>query len=502
MSRQRLGSCSLAVDRFPSARGKDLSKETVDPAMDYVDAKGEEHRSRLLRLLKQASVSPTGEGIRDCAELLARMFDEIGCEETEIVETPGNPVVYGQIPSAGPKTMLVYLMYDTQPYDDAELWHYPPLGGTVDTMDLPGGRIKALFSRGAMNSKGPLVMFLNAIESMVKTEDQLPLTVKIVAEGEEELGSKHLPDFVKSNRERLAGAEASFFPYLIQNAAGKAQMWLGCKGIVYVELEVSGKAWGHGPTEFDIHGSYKAIVDSPTWRLVQALSTMTKENGNEITVPDLTKKVTPPTPEDDELLHNLAATWDPNEVKEMWKLASFNVDESDRNALLRRYMFTSSLNIDGIWSGYIGKGSKTVLPYKATAKLDVRLVPRQDPKDVIPTLRRHLDAHGFQDITITALMDGYYPSKTSLKEPVNQALLGTYRDLGMEPEIWPLIAGSAPFYWFSDYLKAPIATGGIGHGGRMHAPDEYIVFEGNEKLAGMPEATKFFIRFLRRFAVS
>lgn len=470
--------------------------------MDFVDTRREEHRDRLIRLIKQPSVSPTGEGVRECAELLAGMFADIGCEDPEVVETAGNPVVYGEIQGAGLKTLLVYLMYDTQPYDDADLWHYPPLGGTVDAMDLPAGRIRALFSRGAMNSKGPLVMLLNAVESIAKTEGQPPLTLKLIAEGEEELGSKHLPDFVKKHRERLAGADASFFPYLIQNAAGKAQMWLGCKGIVYVELEVSGKEWGRGPTEFDIHGSYKAIVDSPAWRLVQALSTMARENGNEILVPDLTKKVAAPTEEDEELLRTLASTWDPDEVKTMWKLASFNMDEGDRIALLRRYMFTSSLNIDGIWSGYIGKGSKTVLPYKATAKLDVRLVPNQDPKDVIPTVRAHLDAHGFTDIAITPLMDGYYPSKTSLKEPVNQALLGTYRDRGMEPEIWPVIAGSAPFYWFSDYLKAPIATGGIGHGGRMHAPDEYIVFEGNEKLAGMPEATKFFIRFLRRFAGS
>jgi acetylornithine deacetylase/succinyl-diaminopimelate desuccinylase-like protein len=428
------------------------------------------------------------------------MFEDIGCPSPEILDTPGNPVVYGEIPGRGRKTLLVYLMYDTQPYDDVDLWHYPPLAGSIAPMDLPGGPVKALIGRGSMNSKGPLVMFLNALESILQTRGELPLSVKLIAEGEEELGSKHLPDFVRANRERLSGADATFFPYLIQSPSGKAQMWLGCKGIVYVELECSGQRWGRGPSEFDIHGSYKAIVDSPTWRLVDALSTMAWGNGNEIRIPELTRKVEPPTAEDEDLLRRLAATWDSRDMKDMWKVGTFSADEGDRVALLRQYMFTSSLNIDGIWSGYIGKGSKTVLPYKATAKLDVRLVPNQDPRDVIPTIRQHLDSRGFPDISITPLMDGYYPSKSRLREPVNQALLQTYKEADMTPEIWPVIAGSAPFYWFTDYLKAPVAAGGIGHGGRMHAPDEYIVHEGNEKLAGMKEATKFFIRFLDRFA--
>jgi acetylornithine deacetylase/succinyl-diaminopimelate desuccinylase-like protein len=480
---------------MPVARAADAA----DPALAYVDAHEAPFRERLLSLIKQPSVSPTGEGVRDCAVRLAKMFDEIGCETTEIVETKGNPVVYGEIRGAGKKTLLVYLMYDTQPYDDVALWHYSPLGGTIDEMDLPGGHVKALFSRGAMNSKGPLVIFLNALESLLETRGQLPLSVKLVAEGEEELGSKHLPDFVKENRDRLVGADGSLFPYLIQNASGKAQMWLGCKGIVYVELEVSGKRWGRGPTEFDIHGSYKSIVDSPAWRLVDALSTMTRMNGNEILIPDLIRNVAPPNREDEDLLAKLATTFDPNEAKLMWKLTAYNLPDGDTLSLLRKYMFTSSLNIDGMWSGYIGEGSKTVLPHKATAKVDVRLVPNQDPRDVIPILRKHLDAHGFPDISITPLMDGYYPSKTSLREPVNQALLETYREVGREPEILPLIAGSAPFYWFTEFLKAPVAAGGMGHGGRMHAPDEYIVYEGNPRLAGMGDATKFFIRFLKRF---
>src|SRR5205823_429928 len=248
-----------------------------------------------------------------------------------------------------------------------------------------------------MNSKGPLVIFLNALESLLETRGQLPLSVKLVAEGEEELGSKHLPDFVKENRDRLSGADGSLFPYLIQNASGKAQMWLGCKGIVYVELEVSGKRWGRGPTEFDIHGSYKSIVDSPAWRLVDALSTMTRTNGNEILIPDLVRKVAPPNQEDEDLLAKLATTFDPNEAKQMWKLTAYNLPDGDVLSLLRKYMFTSSLNIDGMWSGYVGEGSKTVLPHKATAKVDVRLVPNQDPRDVIPILRKHLDAHGFPD---------------------------------------------------------------------------------------------------------
>lgn len=465
----------------------------------YVDANREPHFRRLQRLIQQPSVSPTGEGIEECAELLARLYEEVGCPQAEVIETDGNPVVYGEISGAGPKTLLVYLMYDTQPYDDRDLWHYDPLGCEVDTLALPGGTVEALFSRGAMNSKGPLVLLLNALESVLKTDGELPLTVKLLAEGEEELGSRHLPDFVRTHRDRLE-AHASFFPYLIQNGAGDAQMWLGCKGIVYVELECSGKRWGRGPEDFDIHGSYKAIVDSPVWRLVDALKTLATDNGNRILVKELVEGANPPSEEDQRLVRVLAERWDPNDVKSMWHISRFNAREDDREALLTQYMFASSLNVDGMWSGYTGPGSKTVLPHKATAKVDIRLVPGQDPSTVIPALRRHLDAHGYEDIAITPLMTGYHPSKTSLQEPANQALLACYRDFGHDPEIWPLIAGSAPFYWFTDYLKAPMASGGIGHGGRMHAPDEYIVYRGNDRLAGLPEATKFFARYLERFA--
>jgi acetylornithine deacetylase/succinyl-diaminopimelate desuccinylase-like protein len=210
--------------------------------------------------------------------------------------------------------------------------------------------------------------------------------------------------------------------------------------------------------------------------------------------------VAPPSKEDEELLRKLASTYDPKAIKDMWKVDRFNISEDDLVALLRQYMFTSSMNIDGMWSGYTGKGSKTVLPHKATAKLDVRLVPNQDPADVIPILRRHLDKHGFKDVAITALDEGYFPDKTSLKDRGNAAMLQTYHEMGMEPEVWPMIAGSAPDWWFTRFLGAPMTQGGIGHGGRMHAPDEYIVYEGNKKLAGIQEATQFFVRFLFRFA--
>lgn len=458
----------------------------------HIDESFAKHLRRLQELVRQPSISAENRGIKECAELVKRYLEDLGCQEAKLVETSGNPVVYGFHDAGAPKTIIVYFMYDTQPVDEPG-WTVPPLEGRVIDMKPFG---KCLVSRGAINTKGELAAFLNACESIVASGEKIPLNLIFVAEGEEELGSRHLPEFIKKYLDKLREADAVFFPTAAQDQKGKVQVSLGVKGIVYFELELHGKSWGYGPTEFDIHGSNKAWIDSPTLRMIQALSTFTTKDGNKVLVEGFYDNVAPISEEDSKLLRKLEQTFDEETIKDEMKVECFINNIHGREALTK-YLYSPTLNIDGLWSGYIGPGTKTVLPHKITAKVDVRLVPNMTVAEVIPKIRRHLDKHGFSEIRIVELEEGYDWAKTSIREPAAQAIVKTYQEFGYEPEIWPHIAGSAPFCMFNKApLKLPFVEGGIGHGARAHAPNEYIVVGEGGPTGGLITLEKSYVAIL------
>jgi len=463
---------------------------------NYIDKHYSDHVRKLQEFVRQPSISAENRGVRECAELVKQYFADLGCRDARLVETSGYPVAFGTYDAGADKTIIVYFMYDTQPVDDPG-WTVPPLEGKI--VDLkPFG--KCLVARGAINTKGALRAFLNACESIKAAGEEIPVNLMLVAEGEEELGSRHLPEFINKYIKQLKKTDAVFFPSADQDQKGKAMMGLGFKGIVYFELELDGKSWGHGPTEFDIHGSLKAIVDSPTWRMIQALGTMTSKDGNKVLIDGFYDNVLPPSKEDAKLLTKLEKTVDEVSLKEMIRVEKFIDDVHGKQALLK-YLYSPTLNIDGIWSGYIGPGSKTVLPHKITAKVDVRLVPNMTVQEVLPKIRKHLDKHGFREIRIVELEEGYSWAKTSIKEPAAQAVVKTYKEFGFEPEIWPHMAGSAPFCMFNrEPLNLPFVSGGIGHGARAHAPDEYIVVEEGGPTGGLRMLEKSYAAMLDNFS--
>jgi acetylornithine deacetylase/succinyl-diaminopimelate desuccinylase-like protein len=463
-----------------------------DKVFKYIDQHYDEHLHKLQELVQQPSISAEDRGVRECAELVKKYIKDLGCKNSRLVETSGFPVVYGYYDAGAEKTIIIYLMYDTQPVDDPG-WTVPPLEGQVVNMPPFG---ECLVARGAINTKGELRAFLNACESIKAVGEEIPVNLMFVAEGEEELGSRHLPEFIEEYVDELKKSDAVFFPYADQDQKGKVVNYLGVKGIVYFELEVDGKSWSYGPTEFDIHGSNKAWVDSPAWRMIQVLSTMTTKNGNEVLIDGFYENALPPSPEDLELLEKLEKTFDEDSMKELMKVKKFIEDAHGRKALLK-YLFSPSLNINGIWGGYTGPGTKTVLPYKITAKVDVRLVPNMTVKEVIPRIRRHLDKHGFQEVKIIELEEGYGWAKTSLNDPVAQAVIKTYQEFGYRPEIWPHMAGSAPFCMFNrEPLNLPFVVGGLGHGGRAHAPNEYIVVQEGGPTGGLRTLEKSYVAIL------
>ena len=458
----------------------------------HIDANYDAHVAQLQRWIRQRSISAQNDGIRQMATLLRDDLKRIGFQETEIAETSGHPGVFGFFDAGAKKTLLVYMMYDVQPVE-AETWQVPPFEGAVVDHDLG----KVLMGRGAVNQKGPQRAFLNALESILAVEKKLPVNLMILAEGEEELGSPHMPELVAKYEQRLRTASGVLFPFPSQDRSGAVTLNLGVKGILYFEIEAKGSEMG-GPVGAEVHGSSKAIVDSPAWRLVQALSTLTSPDGNTILVPGYYDAIRPPNAEEQQLYAAMLPVWSQREpiMQKALDVRRWTDGWTGAQSLLH-FLHDTTLNIDGMWSGYTGPGTKTILPHKATAKVDSRLVPNQTPEEALRLIRQHLDKSGFGDLEIRQ-MSGYPPAQSSVSAPMIRTAIGVYNKYGMTPSVAPRLAGSAPYYLFTERLKLPMLAGGIGVGAGAHAPNEYLVLKSKEgsKVAGLAEQEKFFVDLL------
>jgi len=476
-------------------------KPELEQVFSRIDRDKTKHMARLRRLLKQPSVSHTGLGIDECADLVGKMYREVGCEKAEVIKTKGNPIVYGECKGDSDNTLLIYFMYDTQPFNEPG-WKYPPMGATIIDKKLPSGNVKAMVNRGAENTKGPLVAFLSAVDACCKTNGRPPMNLILLAEGEEELGSPSLQPYLKKDKKRLSRAEACYWPWFTQDESGECDVYLGLKGVVSFEMNCSGKRWGRGPQEFGIHSSYKPMVDSPVWRLVDALATMTEENGSRILIDGFYDDVKPLSKEDKKLIKDLAKRTDLQNLKKTMRIKRLILPDDEKEELWTLYTAGTTLNIIGMWGGYIEKGGKTVLPHEASCKFDMRLVPNQKKEKMLPLVRKHLQNHGYSDISVREIDTSADWSRTSVKEPIVQAMMRSTRAFGHDPRIWPTVGGTAPFFLFDRMLKLPWTMGGIGHGGLAHSPNEYIVIEGNKKVASFTETEKFMVTVMDEFATS
>lgn len=462
----------------------------------HIDENLPAHLGNLQRWVRQRSVSAQNDGIQEMARMLRDDLVKLGFREAELVPTSGHPGVFGYYDAGAPKTLVVYMMYDVQPVEP-EGWQVAAFDGAI--VDHPLGKV--LMARGATNQKGPERAFLNALESIVATRGKLPVNLLVVAEGEEELGSPHYPEVIAKYADRLRRANGVFFPFNSQNVSGGVTMSLGVKGITYFELEARGDAQ-RGPKTSEIHGSFKVIVDAPAWRLTQALSTLVSKDGNTILVPGYYDAIRPPNAEEQQLVNGMLEDWSRNEptMREGLGVDRWIEGWTGKQALLQ-YLFDTTLNIDGMWSGYTGPGVKTILPHRATAKLDSRLVPNQTPDEALRLIRAHLDANGFRDIVLRKL-SGYPPAQTSVATPFVQGTIGVYNKYGLTPSIAPRLAGSAPYYVFTETLQLPLVSGGIGHGKGAHAPNEFMVVEPvpGSRIAGLAQIEKFYVDVLYALA--
>lgn len=346
----------------------------------YIDTHKDRFLNELLELLKMPSVSADSafqDDVIKTADVIKQRLTEAGCDHVEICETDGFPIVYGEkIIDANLPTVLVYGHYDVQPADPIELWDSPPYEPVIKPTELhPDG---AIFARGACDDKGQMYMHVKALEFLTST-NQLPCNVKFMIEGEEEVGSVNLSTFVKNNREKLKN-DVILISDTGMIAKDVPSITTGLRGLSYVEVEVT------GPNR-DLHsGLYGGAVANPINILTKMIASLHDEN-NHITIPGFYDKV-------EELSHN--------ERTEMGK-APFSLDKYkaalDIDAVYGEKGFTTNernsirptLDVNGIWGGYIGEGAKTVIASQAFAKISMRLVPHQDWEEITDLFKTHFE---------------------------------------------------------------------------------------------------------------
>jgi len=444
----------------------------------YLDSHLDDSIAELSRLVAQPSVGAQNWGMTECAELVAGML-RLRHFDVQILPTGGAPVVYAERSGRSPKTVLIYNHYDVQPPEPLDLWDSPPFE--------PALRQGKLYGRGVSDDKGQLTSRLFAIDALLDADGELPCKIKFIIEGEEETGSLHLPDFIAKHQDLLA-AQACVWEFGGVDHRETPMQYLGLRGICYVELAVE-------TASMDVHsGTGGSIFPNPAWRLVWALSTL-KTPDEHIRIPGFYDPIKPPSQRDRQLMQALPEVAD--EYKTRYGVDHFLKGLTGGVELRMAEVFEPTCTICGLTSGYQGPGSKTVLPARASAKVDFRLVPDQTPEQVLQQLRAHLDAEGFPDIQIT-FMGGGPAARTDPEDPFVELVVRTAEPVyGKAMQIVPMVGGSGPNYPFVHLLKQPVVSAGAGYPGTLaHAPNENIRLDLYVKHA------RHMVRILKEFASS
>ena len=500
----------------------DTSRLPADVAkvFDHIDQNIDQHVVNLQKWIQQPSISNSGEGIPESAEMVKGFFDELGCQQTQVYDvgvteygTPGNPVVYAKCDEGAEKTVLIYWMYDTMPVTQPDAWQNPPFEARL--VEQPPYK-KVLIGRGATNSKGPQMSQLNAFRAIKAVHGKLPVNLIVVAEGDEERMDIGLRKFVKDHPELLEGADA-MMTFGGQSPSGGGGYGGGSEGCVYVELTTSGTAWGRGPTVSDIHGSNKRGTDSPAWRHVKMLASLVSDDGNTPKIDGFYENIVPLTKEQESSLQAAAKSTDLKVAAENLGVARFMYD--DPYQVLKTQRYGQSFNLDGIWGGnmYAG-GAGAILPNKVTSKHNFRYVPNMNGLDIVKKLKAQLVKNGYPDVDVKIIGDVPWALMNSDNE-IGRAMQRTYEIMGIPHAPvradWGIGGGGAadggywPAYMFgngevgekiSPFKGVPIVMGGAALGGRAHAANEYYVIEGAGKVYGMAGAEKAVATTMYAFA--
>lgn len=429
----------------------------MNPVHAYIDEHFDRFVDELKRMCAQPSVSTKHIGIEEMARLLVDLMRAKGID-ARTYPTPGHPIVVGQAKGQADRTLLFYNHYDTQPEDPLEKWTTPPFEPTI--------RDGRLYARGATDNKGNIISRLAAVEAILKVRGALPVNLKFLVDGEEEIASPNLPEFCRQNKDLLA-AEGCIW----EDTMGRVDapvVSLGNKGNCYVEVRCR-------TANTDFHSSFAGVYPNALWRLVWALSTV-KGPDERVLVEGFYDDVRPLSPDEEELVRKIPPI-DAEDRKRRFGMKRLAAGQ-DGPAATRRIAVEPTCNIAAIVGGFIQPGRKTVLPAEALAKMDIRLVADQDPVDIHQKLVRHFQKHGFDDVEVTLVSAGR-PSRTAyrtrLNEVIKEASLEVY---GKQPIFEPNGPGSTPCWVADQVLGLPVASTGVGYVTALsHAPDENIDLE-------------------------
>lgn len=395
------------------------------------------------------------EELKAAADWVARALEDCGLR-VQSLSAGGPPVVLAEREVPGRPTILFYDHYDVQPAGDEREWRFPPF-----VLRLYRRR---LYARGAVDNKGTLLARLWALRAWQELEGGLPVGVRFLVEGEEEVGSPHLADFVLTHAERLR-ADGCIWESGSISSDGRPHLYLGMKGLLSVELEVRGATT-------ELHSGWATIAPNPAWRLVWALSRL-KSPDEEILIDGFYDAVEGPGHE--EIRKSRRLPFPERDYLEAWKVPSFLQGMSGSTLLLCQF-YSPTCNISGLAGGHTGNGDRTIIPARAWARLDFRLVPRQRPEEVLEQLRRYLDQEGFGDIQIRVLGFPLRPFRTPPEAPFVRAVVeATRRAFGKNPAVFPIAGGSGPIFFFGQGLGMPVVGLGIGHpGSQVHGANENV----------------------------
>jgi len=446
----------------------------VDPLQAHIRQHLETYLEDLKRLLRQPSVAATGEGVEACAALVAELFAQAGAQ-VEVLRAPGAaPLVVADFPGPG-RTLLFYDHYDVQPPDPLEEWVTPPFEPTV--------RDGKLYARGAADNKGDLVSRLAAVRALVAVRGGLPCRVRFLVEGEEEIGSVHFERYVREHRDHLA-ADACIWEFGARDMKERLHLSAGVKGICYLELAIEA-------TSRDLHSSLGAIVEGAAMKMVWALASLKDPQTGRVRVPGFYDRVRPPSPQELEAVRRLP--FEEEDLKRLYGVERFIAGKTGADAQYDLY-FMPTCTVCGLESGYRGPGSKTVLPRRARAKVDFRMVPDQDPEEIARLVQEHFAAQGFPEMQVQ-LLGGERAYRSPIDHPfVQLAARVAGEATGRQVLLQPTSAGTGPMYPLGTTLGIPIVSlGTLYWDARGHSPNEHI------RLSDWEETIGLMARLLERF---
>jgi acetylornithine deacetylase/succinyl-diaminopimelate desuccinylase-like protein len=437
---------------------------SLNDVVDFININRDRYLEELKAFLSIPSISALPEhagDVRRCAEWTADEMRRVGLQNVALLETPGNPVVYGDwLGAPGAPTILFYGHYDVQPVDPVELWDSPPFEATV--------RDGEIYARGAADDKGQVFMHFKAVEAHMQKAGRLPVNIKFMLEGEEEVGSAHLDDFVRSHKAELAAdvVVISDSPMLER---GIPSICYGLRGLIYCQIDLRG-------SRTDLHsGSFGGAVANPAFVLAQVLAQM-KDRSGRVRIPGFYDAVRALTDEE-------RAEWKKlpfNETKYRKEIGAPRLTGEKGYTVFERVWGRPTFEVNGLLSGFTGQGAKTVIPAVAMAKVSMRLVPDQDPETITNLFEAYLRKLTPKTVELTLTrMQGGRPWMTEFDNPFVRAA-GRAIELGFgKPPVFSREGGSIPVVsTFQEELGLPSVLFGVGlPDENAHAPNEKLDLE-------------------------